>query len=448
LERERNRAQKQVRLLSRRMGDLATKAEGAGEAGEGKDHGWVAEVGVRQESEHCQEKRVDQAGERGRRQGPASLWRSVSEHGIGAQADRYEQQADEGCGRARYRREVRGVTGWDHVYGAALCIAAIVGVFGGGSGQNARMELRIMVEPQQGASYDEQLRVAKHAEKLGFAAFIRSDHLLRMGGGDPGPGPTDSWVTLAGLARETSHIRLGTLMTSATFRLPGMLAVQVAEVDVMSGGRVELGFGAGWFQAEHDAYGIPFPGVEERFDRFEEQLAIITGLWATANGERFTYKGRYYQLEDCPALPRPVQRPRPPVIIGGTGPRRTPELAAAYADEFNVPFASVEKAREQIERVRAACRKAGRDPSSMVYSIAAALGVGKDDAEARRRGEVNGADFAELRAGAGLVGTVGEVIERLKVYEAMGVSRSYLQLNDLQDMDQLDLVAGHVMPKV
>jgi alkanesulfonate monooxygenase SsuD/methylene tetrahydromethanopterin reductase-like flavin-dependent oxidoreductase (luciferase family) len=237
-------------------------------------------------------------------------------------------------------------------------------------------------------------------------------------------------------------------MTSATFRLPGMLAVQVAEVDVMSGGRVELGFGAGWFQAEHDAYGIPFPGVEERFDRFEEQLDIITGLWATANGERFTYKGRYYQLEDCPALPRPAQRPRPPVIIGGTGPRRTPELAAAYADEFNVPFASVEKARDQIERVRAACREAGRDPSSLVYSIAAALGVGKDDAEARRRGEVNGADFAELRAGAGLVGTVGEVIERLKVYEAMGVSRSYLQLNDLQDMDQLDLVAGHVMPKV
>jgi len=310
------------------------------------------------------------------------------------------------------------------------------------------MELRVMVEPQQGASYDDQLRVAKHAEKLGYGAFIRSDHFLRMGGGDPGPGPTDAWVTLAGLARETSRIRLGTLMTSATFRLPGMLAVQVAEVDAMSGGRVELGFGAGWFEAEHVAYGIPFPGVEERFDRFEEQLAIITGLWATAEGERFTYKGRYYQLESCPALPRPAQRPRPPVIIGGTGPRRTPELAAAYADEFNVPFASVEKARDQIERVRAACREAGRDPSSLVYSIAAALGVGKDDAEARRRGEVNGADFAELRAGAGLVGTVGEVIERLKVYEAMGVSRFYLQLNDLQDMDQLDLVAGHVMPKV
>jgi F420-dependent oxidoreductase-like protein len=310
------------------------------------------------------------------------------------------------------------------------------------------MELRIMVEPQQGATYDDQLRVAKHAEKLGFAAFIRSDHFLRMGGGDPGAGPTDSWVTLAGLARETSRIRLGTLMTSATFRLPGMLAVQVAEVDAMSGGRVELGFGAGWFEPEHAAYGVPFPGVEERFDRFEEQLAIITGLWRTPEGERFSYKGRHYQLEDCPALPRPAQRPHPPIIIGGSGPRRTPELAATYADEFNVPFASVEKAREQIERVRAACTKAGRDPSSIVYSVAGTLGVGHDEAEARRRVELSGADFATLRAGAGLVGTVGEVVERLKVYEAMGVSRFYMQFNDLQDTDHLDLVAEHVMPKV
>ena len=247
-----------------------------------------------------------------------------------------------------------------------------------------------MVEPQQGATYEDQLRVAKHAETLGFAAFIRSDHFLRMGGGDPGPGPTDSWVTLAGLARETSRIRLGTLMTSATFRLPGMLAVQVAEVDAMSGGRVELGIGAGWFEAEHAAYGVPFPGAEERFDRFEEQLAIITGIWRTPEGERFSYKGRHYQLEDCPALPRPAQRPHPPIIIGGSGPRRTPELAATYANEFNVAFKSVEVAREQIERVRTACTKVGRDPSSIIYSVAATLGVGHDEAEARRRVAASG----------------------------------------------------------
>jgi alkanesulfonate monooxygenase len=310
------------------------------------------------------------------------------------------------------------------------------------------MELRIMVEPQQGATYDDQLRVAKHAEKLGYAAFIRSDHFLRMGGGDPGPGPTDSWVTLAGLARETSRIRLGTLMTSATFRLPGLLAVQVAEVDVMSGGRVEFGFGTGWFESEHTAYGVPFPGVEERFDRFEEQLAIITGLWRTPEGQRFSYQGRHYRLEDCPALPRPAQLPHPPVIIGGGGPRRTPELAATYADEFNIGFVSVERAQEQLARVRAACSKVGRDPSSIVYSVAGTLAVGRDEPEARRRAGVSGADFDRLRAGAGLVGTVGEVVERLKVYEAMGVSRFYMQLTDLQDMDQLDLVAEHVMPKV
>ncbi len=305
-----------------------------------------------------------------------------------------------------------------------------------------------MVEPQQGATYEDQLRVAKHAEEVGFAAFIRSDHFLRMGAGDPGPGPTDSWVTLAGLARETSRIRLGTLMTSATFRLPGMLAVQVAEVDAMSGGRVELGLGAGWFEAEHAAYGVPFPGVEERFDRFEEQLVIITGIWRTPEGERFSYKGRHYQLEDCPALPRPAQRPHPPIIIGGSGPRRTPELAASYANEFNIGFKSVEVAQKQIERVRTACTKVGRDPSSIVYSVAGTLGVGHDEAEARRRVAVSRADFDTLRTGAGLVGTVGEVVERLKVYEAMGVSRFYLQFNDLQDLGHLDLVAEHVMPKV
>jgi F420-dependent oxidoreductase-like protein len=310
------------------------------------------------------------------------------------------------------------------------------------------MELRIMVEPQQGATYDDQLRVAQHAEKRGFGAFIRSDHFLRIGGGDPGPGPTDSWVTLAGLARETSRIRLGTLVTSATFRPPGLLAIQVAEVDAMSGGRVELGFGAGWYQAEHEAYGFPFPDVEERFDRFEEQLAIITGLWRTPDSERFSYKGRHYQLTDCPALPRPVQRPHPPIIMGGMGLRRTPELAATYANEFNIAFKPREQASKQLERVRDACTKAGRDPSSVIFSVAATVAVGADEAEVRRRAEVSGDDIDALRGGAGLVGTVEEVVGQLKVYEAMGVTRFYLQLLDLQDMDQLDLVAEEVMPQV
>src|SRR5664280_1958032 len=156
------------------------------------------------------------------------------------------------------------------------------------------MLLRIFTEPQQGATYDALVVVAKATEDLGFDAFFRSDHYLRIGDGDGLPGPTDAWVTLAGIARETSRIRLGTLVTSATFRLPGPLAISVAEVDAMSGGRVELGLGAGWYEAEHTAYGIPFPPLGERFERLEEQLAVITGLWATPAGERFDFAGTRY----------------------------------------------------------------------------------------------------------------------------------------------------------
>src|SRR2546421_350164 len=194
-----------------------------------------------------------------------------------------------------------------------------------------RMQLRVFTEPQQGATYDDLLRVARAAEELGFDAFFRSDHYHAMGRGDGLPGPTDAWVTLAALARETSRIRLGTLLTSATFRLPGPLAIAVTQVDAMSGGRVELGLGAGWFDREHEAYGIPFPPVAERFDRLEEQLTIVTGLWETPVGERFSFAGRHYTVERSPALPRPVQQPRPPVIVGGHGAKRTPALAARFA---------------------------------------------------------------------------------------------------------------------
>src|SRR5688572_14145732 len=208
------------------------------------------------------------------------------------------------------------------------------------------MELCVFTEPQQGATYDDLLRVAQATEELGFDAFFRSDHYLGMGT-DGLPGPTDAWVTLAGLARETSRIRLGTLMTSATFRLPGPLAISVAQVDAMSGGRVELGLGSGWFEQEHTAYGIPFPPLGERFDRLEEQLAIVTGLWETPAGETFSYEGKHYRLTDSPALPKPVQAPRPPVIIGGWGKTRTPALAARFADEFNVPFPRLADYRAQ-----------------------------------------------------------------------------------------------------
>ena len=257
------------------------------------------------------------------------------------------------------------------------------------------MDLRIFTEPQQGATYDDLLRVARATEECGFDAFFRSDHFLAMGvSGEPGP--TDSYVTLAGLARETSRIRLGTLVTSATFRLPGPLAVAVAQVDQMSGGRVEIGLGTGWFQPEHDAYGIPFPAVGERFDRLAEQLEILTGLWSTPPGERYSFTGTHYTLVDSPALPKPVQQPHPPVIVGGKGKRRTPELAARFAAEFNVPFAPVDEVAAQFGRVDDACAAVGRDPAELVRSVAQTTFVGRDDAEVARRAEAIGQKPDEL----------------------------------------------------
>lgn len=304
------------------------------------------------------------------------------------------------------------------------------------------MELRIFTEPQQGASYDDLLRVALKAEELGFGAFFRSDHYLTMGG-DGLPGPSDAWTTLAGLARDTTTIRLGTMVTSATFRLPGPLAIQVANVDDMSGGRVELGVGAGWFEAEHTAYGIPFPPTGERFDRLEEQLAVITGLWS-ADGP-FTHEGEHYTLTDSPALPKPVQRDGhaggPPVIIGGHGKKRTPALAAAYADEFNVPFTDVATARSQFERVREAAQ--GRE---LTYSAATICCVGRDDAEFRRRAEAIDRDPDELRS-VHLGGTVDEVVQRVGEWTEAGASRLYLQVLDLGDLDHLELVAADVAPR-
>jgi F420-dependent oxidoreductase-like protein len=307
------------------------------------------------------------------------------------------------------------------------------------------LTLRVFTEPQQGASYDDLLAVAREAERLDFDAFFRSDHFLSMGPGSGEPGPTESWVTLAGLARDTERIRLGTMVTAATFRLPGPLAIAVATVDAMSGGRVELGLGAGWFEDEHRAYGVPFPSTRERFDRLEEQLAIVTGLWTTPVGERFDFQGRHYQLSDSPALPKPVQRPRPPVIVGGFGKRRTPALAARYADEFNVAFAPLGDFRTLVAAVAGACERAGRDPSSMTWSTAQVLCCGEDEETYRRRAAAIGREPDQLRATA-LAGTVAEVTDRLGTFADGGAQRVYLQVLDLSDLDHLRLVAAEVAP--
>ena len=302
------------------------------------------------------------------------------------------------------------------------------------------MQLRIFTEPQQGASYDTQLQVAKATEDLGFDAFFRSDHYLKMGDVSGLPGPTDAWITLAGLARETSRIRLGTLVSPATFRYPGPLAISVAQVDQMSGGRVDFGFGAGWFEAEHAAYAVPFPDTRERFDRYAEQLAIVTGLWETPVGEKFNYAGQYYQLTDSPALPKPAQQPRPPVIIGGGGPKRTPKLAAQYADEYNFPFASVGDTSAAYDRVRAACAAAGRDETSLICSTAQVVCCGRTPEEISKRAAAIGREPDELRE-HGLAGTPEEIAARIAEFARIGASRVYLQVLDLHDLGHLELLA-------
>jgi F420-dependent oxidoreductase-like protein len=305
------------------------------------------------------------------------------------------------------------------------------------------MDLRIFTEPQQGASYDTLLTVAKAAEDLGFDAFFRSDHYLKMGSVTGEPGPTDAWITLAGLARETRRIKLGTLVSPATFRLPGPLAIAVAQVDAMAGpGRVELGLGTGWFEDEHTAYGIPFP--EKRFGLLEEQLEIVTGLWNTPDGETYSFKGEHYTLTDSPALPKPVTRPHPPIVIGGGGPKRTPRLAARFADEFNTSFRSFDDSERLFGTVREAVAANGRPPESMTYSAALVACVGRDEAEFAKRAAAIGREPAELREN-GLAGTPSEVVEKLGRYAGIGTQRVYLQILDLADLDQIELIAADVM---
>lgn len=314
------------------------------------------------------------------------------------------------------------------------------------------MDLRIFTEPQQGATYDDLLRVAQAAEDLGYDGFFRSDHYLVMGDGDGLPGPTDAWTTLAGLARETSSIRLGTLVTAATFRHPGVLAIQVAQVDQMSRGRIELGLGAGWYATEHAAYGIPFP--EKRFGLLTEQLEIVSGLWGTPPGERFDFQGEHYTLTDSPALPKPVQRSPldhtragVPVIIGGRGPRRTPALAARFGAEYNASFPPIEDVPMLFGRVRAACEEIGRPADDLVYSVALVLCVGSDEAELARRAAAIGREPEELRRN-GVAGTVSEVVDRLGALAEAGTQRVYLQVLDLADLDHLALVAQEVAPQL
>lgn len=307
------------------------------------------------------------------------------------------------------------------------------------------MDVRVFTEPQQGASYDTLLAVAKATEAAGFEGFFRSDHILVMGSRDGLPGPTDAWITLAGLARETERISLGTLVSPATFRDPGMLAISVAQVDVMSGGRIEMGLGTGWYEAEHTAYGLPFPSLGDRFDIFEEQLAIITGLWDTPVGETFDFSGEHYTVSNSPGLPKPARRP--PIIIGGGGKKKTPRLTATYADEYNLGFATTERFAEQVGRVRAACEEIGRDPGDLTYSVALVVCCGTDDAEIARRAANIGREVDEMRTN-GLTGTPEEILEKAATYQEAGADRLYLQVLDLADLEHIALLGAEVASKL
>jgi len=307
------------------------------------------------------------------------------------------------------------------------------------------MEYCVFTEPQLGATYGDQLAFAQVAERHGFTGFFRSDHYLSMGSRDGLPGPTDAWTTLAALARETTSIRLGTLVSPITFRHPGILAIQVAQVDEMSGGRVELGLGAGWFEREHEAYGIPFPA--KRFGPFEEQLEIVTGLWSTPLGETYSFSGRHYSLVEAPALPKPVQRPIP-LIVGGGGTRRTPDLVARFATEYNLGFPKEDAIRDRLDHVRAACERIGRDPGSLKISIAMSTIAGASDAEIARRAERIGRTLEEVRDGTNIVGGPDEIAERMDRYRSFGIERVYFQLLDLQDVDHVEYLGAEVLPRL
>jgi len=307
------------------------------------------------------------------------------------------------------------------------------------------MALRIFTEPQQGASYDQLLTVARTAETCGFGAFFRSDHVLKMGSASGRPAVTDAWVTLAGLARDTTTVRLGTLVSPVTFRPVGTFPVVAAEVDHMSGGRLEVGLGAGWYGEEHAAFGLPFPAVGARYDLLEDQLAFLHGVWSAPPGTTFELTGLTASVHVDADTVRPLQRPHPPIVLGGQGGPRSARLAAAYADEYNVAFAPAEAMRDVHDKVRQACEQAGRDPSTVVWSAGQVLCCGRTEAEVARRAAAIGRDVDELRQN-GLAGSPGEVLEKLGRFAEHGAERFYLQVLDLSDLDHLRLVAEEVLP--
>ncbi len=316
------------------------------------------------------------------------------------------------------------------------------------------MRLRVLLEPRYGATYDQILALARATEEAGFDAFFRSDHYLGIEPNEPALRPTDSWTTLAGLAIQTSRVTLGTLMTAGTFRYPAQLAIEVATVDAMSGGRVELGIGTGWYEREHQAFGIPFPATGERFDRLEEALSVITGLWSTPPGASFSFAGKHFRLEECRNFPAtahdlaagPGARRGPRIIIGGGGPRRTPALAARFADEFNTGLGLGAGLPERFAYFRRVVAEHGRDPAAIRLSTTLPVCCAATAAEAERRKEFLGEAGARLLS-AGVVGVPGDVLDRLEQLAQAGIDTVYFHIYDVDYLDQVRLLGQEVVAR-
>ena len=306
------------------------------------------------------------------------------------------------------------------------------------------MRLRILLEPHHGATYAQILALATAAQDAGFDAFFRSDHYLGIDAGDLTYQPTDSWTTLAGLAVQTSQVRIGTLVNASTFRLPGQLAVEVATVDQMSGGRAELGIGAAWYEREHQYFGIPFPALGERFDRLAEQLAIITGIWDTPPGQRFSHDGKYYQVQDCASIPRWASRPK--IIIGGAGATKTPTLAARYADEFNGAL-GLEVADRYANFRRICADVVGRDPAEVRLSATLPVAIGASATDLQRRLESLGEPGARLLA-AGVTGYGDDVLRALENLAGQGADTVYFHLYGAADVAHIHLLGSEVVARM
>ena len=311
------------------------------------------------------------------------------------------------------------------------------------------MRVCLMIEGQEGVTWDDWVRLAKLTEQKGLEGLFRSDHYSAIIRQDAGA--LDAWATLAGLAALTERIRLGTLVSPATFRHPSVLARLAVTVDHISRGRIDVGMGAGWYEREHLAHGFPFLDAKQRFDLFAEQVEIVVKSWT---GDSFDHLGAVYELHGQTALPRPFQKPHPPLVLGGTVKRRFAALAARFADEVNTLGAPNEELRARKERLDRACADAGRDPSTLGFSVMTACFVGADHPEvldrigtflAVRGGEVGADEMLEQRRGSWLAGTVDEVADRIRALEAIGVTRVFLQHLTHGDDDMVELVGERLL---